>query len=727
MLGSPRLAALCFAAALAFVVLPCASDIGFDGVPLSALQIASGGAIGLMALLWLPARGDRWLASVTLVLAALCLGKLALALAVPSVGALAVCRGEIEPGQPIERSTEFGWTEFTRVDRRLELSGDGFPLHFFNNSERYNCYKRGENNKPNEDHCQLDRDELPFSVAWHGFVHVPAASSYRFWLESEGVASLSLDGEELLTANGRGGERVDRIAAQLEPGWRRLDVTFTAELPEERQIRASWDYGGQRRTLGAPELMPAPVAEWRLALQPLGSRLAEGLTVVAGLCGAFIAWRVGRTLRQRFQQAADRTARLALLERALLVLILAVCLIAALERYRPLEGGVQILPGGEDPLAYETYARDIGLNGPLMTLGKALGKGNTYHFQPGYPYVLALFHALAGEGLFGPFLIQFCLLGASGVALYLLARRLFGLSVAIVTLLLFEVLRRVELHVLPDALLSESVYVALVPISLLLLTVHQQSGQRVALIGGALLFGLAAVVRATAMMVVPFLLLGTLLARWRRDGPTRSLLTTAALLGLVLLPVLLVPLRNQIVAGEAALTAGNAAVTMRMEHNPSKKVDLSGIDDDPLYDALDLETDIRKVLEYIRQDPLGYLEDCRRLAAYSLGFAREMNRRDTTHWLLVALWILYLGGIALDRRARGVGAMALHALVLTHFLAMIVFVPNAYGYRQVLPMYLMLLPIAAIPPAFLARLALRALRTVKIPPRALRRSRLATR
>ncbi len=703
LLQSPLVALAAFVAALALLALPGPAGAWLDGLPFSGLELAAALVVCLLLAVWWPARPDPWLAGAALGLAALALLKLALAWTVPSTGAVAVYRGELGEERPVERSTEFGWVDATRLDQRLAFTPDDFPLHFFNNSERYNCYLRGEKNRLRGNECQDDRAALPFSVVWSGVVQVPAAGDYRFWLESGGVAQLAVDGEPHLAVNGAAGHRTDRGAVSLAPGWHALTLRFRAETPAERQVALWWDSSGRREVVAAPALLPAPVVAWRLQALALTPAASTALAALAGLLGLLLAFRVGRALVARLASARSWPARLAVLGRPGLVLWLALGLIAAFQRYQGLEGRTVILPGGEDPLAYETFARDIVLNGPLMTLGHPLGQGFPYHFQPFYPYALALWHLLAGEGLYGPFVLQFFLLGASGALLCLLARRLFGIGAALATLALFQLLWIVELTDMADDLLSENFYVVALPLALLLLARYSQTGAWGALAAGGLSFGLAAITRATALSALPFVVLSIALARRRPDGARRAALACALLLLGVLLPVSLVPLRNAIVSGRPVLFATNAGVTMQMAHRPTKKVNLKEGDNNPLYRALHLDPGVRKMLEFMRQDPLGYLEASRPLAVYTLGFARAMNKRDSTHWLLVALNLLYLGGIALERRARGALALPLHGFILTHFLAMVVFVPNAYGYRQVLPMYLVMLPVAALPLVCAAR------------------------
>ena len=65
-----------------------------------------------------------------------------------------------------------------------------------------------------------------------------------------------------------------------------------------------------------------------------------------------------------------------------------------------------VLAGGDDPMTYEGYARDILLNGIWMNRGQPLGHGEPFYYQAFYPYFLAAVHALFGEGMFGVMLVQ---------------------------------------------------------------------------------------------------------------------------------------------------------------------------------------------------------------------------------------------------------------------------------------------------------------------------------
>src|SRR5262249_5667075 len=135
---------------------------------------------------------------------------------------------------------------------------------------------------------------------------------------------------------------------------------------------------------------------------------------------------------------------------------------------RELPGRAVILEGGQDWLTYESYARDILLNGPLMTLGEPLGKGKPFFFQPFYPYYLAALHGLTGEGLWGPIVVHIVGDGVAAVLVYFLAKRLFGVRAAIGALVLFLVLGLSQLDWIARKLLSENLYFIVLPAAVLL-------------------------------------------------------------------------------------------------------------------------------------------------------------------------------------------------------------------------------------------------------------------
>src|SRR5439155_25845388 len=136
----------------------------------------------------------------------------------------------------------------------------------------------------------------------------------------------------------------------------------------------------------------------------------------------------------------------------------------------PLAGRAAILSGLDDWLIYESSARDILLNGPLMDGGQ--GHAPPFYGQPLYPYVLALAHRLSGESLFGPLALQFAALVGVLVGTAVLARRAFGSHLdGLVGLAFVCVLVQLEAEHFKVArqLFNENLYMPLVMASLVVL------------------------------------------------------------------------------------------------------------------------------------------------------------------------------------------------------------------------------------------------------------------
>lgn len=101
----------------------------------------------------------------------------------------------------------------------------------------------------------------------------------------------------------------------------------------------------------------------------------------------------------------------------------------------PWAGRVMVLVGGDDTLTYETYARHIQLDGLLMP-----GLLEPFYYQAFYPYFLAALHAVFGESMFGPILVQRLLVAFVAWAIMEIAARISRESVwrvALVTGVIF--------------------------------------------------------------------------------------------------------------------------------------------------------------------------------------------------------------------------------------------------------------------------------------------------
>jgi hypothetical protein len=593
-------------------------------------------------------------------------------------------------GDP-EQSTEFRGEPWTRRERELAFGGDEFPVYFLNDVQRFNFFG------PEAER----RRTLPFSVRWDGSLYVPAAGSYTLWLTASGPGVLRVDGKQVAAVDADGRDTAE-VHLDLARGPHDLRATYIRRPQRSPDLKVEWNLDGRRQALAVPYLYPSPVtpAQW--------DRDQTLVTVARALDGFFLVLAGLLALGLLFGFAANLRAATSecwrLLERPLLgVWLIGTYLRAALPSLDRVDK-LTLLGGGQDWLTHESFARDILLNGPLMTLGKPLGEGRTFYAQPFYPYALAAMHWLAGEDQFGVNVLQLFGLGVAGVLLYYLARRLFGVPAAIGTFAVYVVLDAWDLDWVSRRLISEAVYFVVLP-ALLLALIRCLDERRVRdfLLAG-LLLGLAIVTRGPTLLFVPFVAVVLWLGLRRADLSARTMLGRLAALFVVTgLLVALVPLRNLIVAGEPALVASSGGVNLQKLHRPTPQVRLN-MAQDRWFASFLHDAPTRETVEFMLQDPAGYAASYLPLAAYTLGYGAAIDESLIIVWPeLVVMNLLYLGALLCLRPVRTLRASLLHAFVGIHFLTMVVFAPYDYDNRLVLPMYE---PIAVFAGYALAQLAL---------------------
>jgi hypothetical protein len=680
---------------LLFLLLPGHPLSLVRGLPWGPLALGCVVALGIGLYAAWPLRGSRWLQPIALVVLVLATAKLVLAITAPQYGLQAsYYANERLRGEP-ERSSAFRGTPYTRLDNVLEFGGDEFPLYFLNDSRRFNL--SGDQ--------RLDRkEELVWSAHWRGFLNLPEDGPLTIWLTASGPGELSLDGKRLLRVDADG-RATTQATVELSRGPHALEIEYVRKKERSALLRVDSDQG-RRRPLAPPLVTARPETPERLALDRAAALVARGVDLAfLALLAGYLALTLTARLRAPLAAGVPRLARF---ERPLLALIpLAFFIQAVLPRLDRVDK-MFFLGGGQDWLTYETLAREILINGPLMTFGAPLGQGEPFFNQPFYAYWLALLHLFAGEDLFGVLALQMLGLGVAVVLVYQLARRLFGRPTALVALALMGgVLVPFELEWVARRLLSESLYYWLMPAAVLALLVLVGSTERpaspslgVAALAG-LLLGLACLTRNSTLLYLPLaaILLWQALRKRELSRPTAAR-TLAVVLIASGLTIGLMPLRNWIVSGRPVLATSAGGVNLQRMHRPSDAVSLRNIDQDPLQRAIDVDRPTRETLEYLRQDPAGYFGSYLPLAAFTLGIGSAINHLvdeqpiQLRPWLLV-LNALYLLAILLAPRARGVESGLLHAFIAIHFLTMVVFAPYDYENRLVTPMYLFVTVIAA--------------------------------
>jgi hypothetical protein len=247
-----------------------------------------------------------------------------------------------------------------------------------------------------------------------------------------------------------------------------------------------------------------------------GAELSSALGLVAdgALAALVLAWCAFGLVLARHSAGLGRAA---------LGVVPLVFLAHGMLLHAPLVGRATILSGLDDWLIYESSARDILLNGPLMDGGQ--GHAAPFYGQPLYPYVLALAHRLTGESVFGPLALQYAALGLVLVGSAALARRAFGSRLdGIVALAVVWLLVQLEAEHFKVArqLFNENLYMPLVMASLIALVGLASRKQptrwwRALLVG--VLLGLTAISRSQFLLLIPFpRATGSSQARWCRSA-----------------------------------------------------------------------------------------------------------------------------------------------------------------------------------------------------------------
>jgi 4-amino-4-deoxy-L-arabinose transferase-like glycosyltransferase len=694
---------LSVAAGAAYLLVPGHPQSWLPGLPWRPLALSVAVIGGVIAwALWPPSpeqdgssalsdrARDRWRAcAVVLVLLAVLKGVL---------GALA-----LTPGLPgwyfdnsrfqgvAEQSTEFRGEPWTRRERELSYGGDEFPVYFLNDVQRFNFYGAEAER----------RRTLPFSARWEGSLYAPAQRGYTFWLTASGPAALRVDGKQIAAVDADGRDTAE-AHLELSQGAHDLRVTYARRPQRSPDLKVEWDLDGSRQAIHVPYLFPSVVSptQWeRDQALAIAAKALDGLYFA--LIGLMALGLVAGWARRLRDASSERWRPL---ERPLLgVWLLVAYARASLPSLDRLDK-MTLLGGGQDWLTHESFARDILINGPLMTLGKPLGEGRTFYAQPFYPYALAAMHWLTGEDQYGVVVVQLFGLAVAGVLLYYLAKRLFGVPAALATFGVYLVLRALDLDWVSRRLISEAVYFVVLPALLLLLVRCLDERRPRDYVLAGLFLGLAIVTRGPTLLFVPFVVVVLWINLRRTSLPlSRANSRIAALLVVAGLIVALVPLRNLIVAGEPALVASSGGVNLQKLHRPTSQVRL-GMAQDRWFAAYLHDAPSRETVEFILQDPDGYAASYVPLAAYTLGYGGAIDESLITVWPeLVVMNLLYLGALVCLRPARSQRTLLLHAFIAIHFLTMVVFAPYDYDNRLVLPMYE---PIAVFAGYALAQIAL---------------------
>jgi hypothetical protein len=664
---------------VAYLLVPVGGWGLFPGRPLGFLPLAA-----LAVVVWTAfARGSPGFLRVV---------STALVLKLAFGGALLVPRGfdaryyaNAHFAEPMERGTESADPSFTRTDDRLRFGragGPDLPLQFFNDL-RFN-YREP----------QPDRATLPFSVVWQGFWYVADGGLQQIYVRSPGGAARIDVDETLHVAIEPNAARTSSV--NLPAGFHPLTISLSAPQGAVREFEAGRLVGGREEPFDGRVVLRRRVRPSALTIDAVVRATSRALDVL--LCAwLLVALASGLS-------AAYRRLLVEFRARDALACLWAVGIADALVFCVPWVGRMVTLSRGNDWLLYESQARDIGLNGLLMTGGAALGSGHAFYGQPFYPYFLATCHWVFGDTLFGVYFVQRVFAAATIVALWRTGAMLFDEAAGLAVLVTAIVLVYEKFTPWCGVLLTEVLFVPLVSAFVYTLVRlgcgHRRLGPQAVVAG--IVGGLATLTRASLLLgwclVLPALAIGIGRSRRRRAVLAIFVSTMIAVTSLA-------TVRNWVVARQFVPIASEGSVVLFLGNPPPNLV--IPPEHKGQYDRWGLDVYIRSVVEYARQRPRAFVGGLARKALYTLGWFDPLVPGAGYSSLYIATWILASIGVAALRWIRPAAPYAIVAIPLllaaSHFVVVVTFLPHVYGDRLIVPFYMLVVPYAAIPVIAAAR------------------------
>lgn len=655
---------------LAYFLVPTAGG-WVDGIPAGPID-----TLGAALVLWIAAHGVR-LYGTTLVLAALIIAT-AVSAGIPGHGGFQAryfANATAEGAH--ERGTEHPEAAFTRIDRELDF-GRGvrdFPLAFFNDNSRFNFYRVGE----------PQRRLLEFSIAWSGWWR--ANGSPALYLDAPGAsAQLFVNSNLVAEVTPQSGPATG--SAMLIGDWQRVHVTFLSPYGGPRRFSAGVIDGGERRPFGADAVRTQQ-------LSPSEHRAAVGAgavkTIVDGIVLAWLTAIAGLLLLRRLGEVWTDPLHA---DRAAIAVVVAAGFIESMRYALPWTRQLLLLAGGDDPMTYEGYARDIQFNGLLMNGGRPAGEGEPFYYQAFYPYFLAAAHGIFGEGMFGVLLLQRFFVVLTAVAILRIAVELVGSKVWPVALAVGGLFVWWKFAPIAADLLNESLYVPLLMTwtVMLIRTCRAPAVGRATLTGVAA--GFAAITRSTAILAWPLV---WLLCAWqwrRRRGWIRL---TTVMVACSLAVFSLIAVRNWIVAHRFVASSTELGITLLGGNEPPPWLKIDMGPRGAFYERLALNPNTAKVVEFAITAPSTFAMGLARKAAFALGFYEPYAPGWGSSPVYIAVWTSAIAGVVVamqQRTAPRIAVMLPLIIALTQYAALVIVYPK--GERLILPIHTLLAPYAAI-------------------------------
>lgn len=572
-----------------------------------------------------------------------------------------------------ERSTENRDRSFTRVDGRLAFTRGqhDFPLAFFNDHTRFNFIGAG----------QPDRRYLPFAVAWTGWWWSDGGTQSLYLHSPGATAEMLIDASPILSGSGDQSRDVE-----MSRGWHRLHVSYSSPTGGPREFSAGEVRNGRPAPFDRATLRTDRIDGRQTMVATALKMLKPVADVMVLACLLVIAVTlVGRRLGEVWQ------GRLAAGEAALW-LFAAAGAIEALRFAWPWADRLRIMVAGDDTMVYEAYARDIQLNGILMTGGAPLGHAEPFYYQAFYPYFLAGSHALFGESFFGALFLQRLFVVLTVLTLTRIAMQLRGQSVWPVALAVSALFAWWKFAPIAADMLSESLYI---PLLVLWTAASIDSCRRPTVSRGVLagiLGGVATITRSTALLAWPPVWAVNFIAlRGRRRVAIISVMAACSIAIFSL-----IALRNWIAANTFAPTSSEFGITLLGGNPPPPGLVTDSTPRQALYARFDVGGATQEVIEFALAAPGAFAGQMGRKALFALGVYEPYAEGWGISPVYIATWISAVAGVILlwRRSDRTIVMLVPLIVAVTQYVAVVIVYPK--GERLILPVHTLLVPYAAV-------------------------------
>jgi len=658
---------------IAYLVVPTDAGGPVRGMPMGPIEAAA-----LLALAWLASRAAVPRHASIAVLVMVVAGTSATL--IPGTGGFRAryFANAGATGEP-ERSTEFKDESFTRIDRRLDfaLGATEFPLAFFNDPARFNF----------QNPAGPRRRYLEFAATWTGQWWIEAGSHHLYLDAPDASAQLFVDGAAVASVTPD--TDIAEVTLPLAGGWHRLDLVFSSPYGAPRQLSAGALSATGRRPFSDVEVTTQRVRSWQVTALWL-LRVAKTLADIAVL--GWLAWSFVLNLWRLLKDVAGETGAWRQWARVT-PLLAVVAAIDALVLAWPWTRQLMIMRGGDDPMTYEWYSRDILFNGLLMNGGAPAGQGEPFYYQALYPYFLATVHTVFGEGMFGVLLVQRLMVAFAIWTMVRIAVAIAGHEVWPGALAAGTVFAVWKYGPIAADLLNESLYVPLLLAWALLMVRVYHAPSTVRALGAGVVGAVTAMTRSTSLIAWP-LAFAACWRAWRGHSSRRTWISALALTSVALFS--LIAVRNWVVAHEFAMTSSEFGVTLLGGNEPPADLVMAP-GRAAQYARLGLSEPTARVLDYALAAPGAFLLHQARKTLFALGIYEPYAPGWGYSPIYIAGWLLAVGGVIVAVRAGRVPPIAavLPALIAaSQFAAVVGVYPKSE--RLILPIYALLMPYAGI-------------------------------